>query len=312
MIYNILREDTMNILVSEGGDLINDLGLYKYSSKDDLISARYVRGDDARTKLFKLASMLSVGLLPLACIYQPVLKTKLTKIDCEPSVCDTVIVTIDNKEISAPSEICSIHNKTYVFVELGCKRYFSCSEHQFKLIPLNDAPNDFFEKFIIRRGNSSFSDLYKMFYGLNVMRLPAANVWDILLVQLLAPFFVFQYFAFIVWMIEEYWAFAVIILVITFVSIYLNTMEQLFNLRRLHELAGKSDKLDCLDDITGAYHLEPDSELIPGRRFRVAKGMRLPCDCVLISGRVVVDESMLTGECVPVTKVFFEFMLRDQ
>ena len=40
-----------------------------------------------------------------------------------------------------------------------------------------------------------------------------------------------------------------------------------------------------------------DSELVVGDRFVITEGMTLPCDTVLISGRVVMDESMLTGKC---------------
>ena len=46
------------------------------------------------------------------------------------------------------------------------------------------------------------------------------------------------------------------------------------------------------------------SELLPGDVFEIpADGLLLSCDAVLIVGGVVVNESMLTGESVPVTKV---------
>ena len=273
MTYNILRKDIMRQFNSE--DLITSLGLFKKHPTGGLLDARFVRRDETKSKVFILCSLLSAGLLPLACIYHPVLKTKLTKVDCDPSDSDSVIVSLDKKEYSVPTEIHFIESRLFIFVEINCKRYFTSPEQYFRLDPLNDAPMKFFKQFISAERSQNFGELYKTFYGLNVMTLPKANVWDILLVQLLSPFFVFQYFAFIVWMVEEYWAFAVIILIITFVSIYLNTMEQLFNLRRLHDLAGKSDMIDCLDDITGEYRLELDSELYPGCYFRVSKGTRV-------------------------------------
>lgn len=46
-----------------------------------------------------------------------------------------------------------------------------------------------------------------------------------------------------------------------------------------------------------------DSALLPGDRILVTESMTVPCDAILVSGKVVIDESMLTGESVPVGKV---------
>jgi magnesium-transporting ATPase (P-type) len=45
-----------------------------------------------------------------------------------------------------------------------------------------------------------------------------------------------------------------------------------------------------------------DQDLIIGDHFVVTEDMLMPCDAVLVSGRVVMNESMLTGESIPVTK----------
>ena len=44
-----------------------------------------------------------------------------------------------------------------------------------------------------------------------------------------------------------------------------------------------------------------DTELVVGDRFVLHEGMVLPCDIILVAGRVVVDESMLTGTYAPFT-----------
>lgn len=42
--------------------------------------------------------------------------------------------------------------------------------------------------------------------------------------------------------------------------------------------------------------------IVPGDVVQLEEGMTLPCDGVIVSGSVVVDEAMLTGEAMPVQK----------
>ena len=49
--------------------------------------------------------------------------------------------------------------------------------------------------------------------------------------------------------------------------------------------------------------LEVSSELlVPGDVFKVPHNCVMPCDAILIQGQCVVNESILTGESVPVIK----------
>jgi len=43
-------------------------------------------------------------------------------------------------------------------------------------------------------------------------------------------------------------------------------------------------------------------ELVPGDFFYLEDGIKVPCDCVIISGEVQVDEKTLTGETIPVRR----------
>jgi len=46
-----------------------------------------------------------------------------------------------------------------------------------------------------------------------------------------------------------------------------------------------------------------DSELlVPGDVVLVPDGKNLPCDMILLTGSVIVNEAMLTGESIPVMK----------
>lgn len=55
-------------------------------------------------------------------------------------------------------------------------------------------------------------------------------------------------------------------------------------------------------DDAGTTREIPAEHLQPGDRFAVLPGDRVPVDGVVLSGRTVIDESMLTGEPIPVEK----------
>ena len=42
--------------------------------------------------------------------------------------------------------------------------------------------------------------------------------------------------------------------------------------------------------------------LVPGDVIEVPEGINLPCDLILLTGSVIVNEAMLTGESIPVLK----------
>ena len=44
------------------------------------------------------------------------------------------------------------------------------------------------------------------------------------------------------------------------------------------------------------------SELVPGDTFEIPDGELMPCDAILLNGSTIMNESMLTGESIPVVK----------
>ena len=50
-------------------------------------------------------------------------------------------------------------------------------------------------------------------------------------------------------------------------------------------------------------HRVDSTELLPGDLIEIDNDMVLPCDCVLLHGQVIMNESMLTGESTPTKKV---------
>ena len=63
-------------------------------------------------------------------------------------------------------------------------------------------------------------------------------------------------------------------------------------------------KYECQIQVLRSGVLEniSSNELVPGDVVSVPSNTIMPCDMVLIKGQCVVNESMLTGESVPVIK----------
>lgn len=83
------------------------------------------------------------------------------------------------------------------------------------------------------------------------------------------------------------------------------------NIHRLREMAGEHSSVQVINPYQNNFFGEKfetvsDLTLVVGDRFIVSEGLLMPCDAVLISGRAVMDESMLTGESIPVTKTPIE------
>ena len=72
------------------------------------------------------------------------------------------------------------------------------------------------------------------------------------------------------------------------------------NFRRLRDLSHHEALVAVRRD--GSEQRVLSTALVPGDIFLVEEGMDLPCDAVHVAGEALVNESMLTGESVPVAK----------
>ena len=60
--------------------------------------------------------------------------------------------------------------------------------------------------------------------------------------------------------------------------------------------------LVCLRSGQSVNNVVNSKALVPGDVIVVPEGLSLPCDLVLLTGTVIMNESMLTGESCPVIK----------
>lgn len=97
-----------------------------------------------------------------------------------------------------------------------------------------------------------------------------------------------------VWFAESYDAYAIIIIVITVVSVAVNIFQVRRSQKALRDTIASTDTVTVIrDEVT---ETRPSTCLVPGDIIIIPKyGCTLQCDAVLVAGTCIVNESMLTG-----------------
>ena len=128
------------------------------------------------------------------------------------------------------------------------------------------------------------------------------NILKMILFEFSDPFYLFQIFSIILWtFFEAYYHYAIIIIISTILSIGIGVYETRYNLNGIKSIAEYNIPIKRKEN---NHFVEVMSKyLAPGDVIEVpSEGIKLPCDCILISGTVVVNESVLTGESTPIVK----------
>ncbi|XP_023559889.1 probable cation-transporting ATPase 13A3 isoform X1 [Octodon degus] len=144
----------------------------------------------------------------------------------------------------------------------------------------------------------------KLLYGINEITVKVPSVFKLLIKEVLNPFYIFQLFSVILWSTNEYYYYALAIVIMSLVSI----VTSLYSIRKqyvmLHDMVATHSTVRVSvcrvnEEIEEIF----STDLVPGDVMVIPmNGTVMPCDAVLVSGTCIVNESMLTGESVPVTK----------
>ncbi|KAJ2559165.1 hypothetical protein EV175_000463 [Coemansia sp. RSA 1933] len=148
---------------------------------------------------------------------------------------------------------------------------------------------------------SDLCSLRRSIFGNNSIDIKEKSTGRLLFDEVLNPFYVFQAGSVVLWSLENYYYYAACILLISASGIIQTLIETKRNTRKIKEMAHFSCPVHILRD--GAWREASSEEMLPGDVFEVVPGLTtLPCDAVLLEGECIVNESMLTGESVPVAK----------
>ncbi|CAH2075248.1 unnamed protein product, partial [Iphiclides podalirius] len=150
------------------------------------------------------------------------------------------------------------------------------------------------------------NELIKL-YGDNSVEVEVKSYWALFTNEVFNPFYLFQIFSIVLWSLDEYYQYATCVFFLSVGSCVMALYQTKQMSLRLHEMAGSTSSLtvtvlrptrcsreECV--VTGTRLVPGDVLVLP------PDGCLMSCDAMLLSGNCIVNESMLTGESVPVMK----------
>ncbi|XP_075427203.1 putative cation-transporting ATPase 13A4 isoform X2 [Ascaphus truei] len=147
-------------------------------------------------------------------------------------------------------------------------------------------------------------EIRRLVCGFNTIDVEVAPLWKLLINKVLNLFYLYQFFTVVLWLAEGYLGYAVAILLLCACTITLSLMELRQQSVKLRDLVKSHNNMkvtvcrrdnDC-SQVESRHLIPGDIIVLSGKNFFMS------CDAILINGTCIVNEGMLTGECIPVTK----------
>ena len=151
--------------------------------------------------------------------------------------------------------------------------------------------------------NEGMYQLQLMKFGPCNIDVPVKSVPSLLMQEILNPFYLFQIFSKVLWFADGYRLYAGCILIISVSSATTSLVDTIRNLKNIRSMAHYTCKVEVMrtGDENMLEQIDSD-DLVPGDIIKIPENCSMPCDLALLSGTCIVNESMLTGESIPVIK----------
>ncbi|KAH8547645.1 hypothetical protein BGW37DRAFT_230305 [Umbelopsis sp. PMI_123] len=138
-------------------------------------------------------------------------------------------------------------------------------------------------------------------FGPNSIDIEEKPTLKLLVDEVLNPFYVFQIFSILLWCMDNYYYYAFCIFIISAVSIISTLLETKKTIKRMREMS----RFECNVRVmrNNIWRSTSSHDLAVGDIIDITTLHTFPCDATLLTGDCIMNESMLTGESIPVSKI---------
>ncbi|CAG9864440.1 unnamed protein product [Phyllotreta striolata] len=293
----------------------NDVQEFYNEAQDQvLFEIRGLKKSRFRSFLYHVFGILFLGFPYVIFNYYPKLKKVKFKPVTLQSATELLVsnkygrnefISIDNMKLTLP-EIASDNFRYFLYQHN--KYVWDCNKGAFvtldALIPFQTADQ------YLNNLNGLSDEEYKFrltLYGLNKIEVEVKSYWILFVQEVLNPFYAFQAFSVGLWLIDDYISYAVCVIILTLFSSITSLIQTRRQSEALHDLVESSKCHEVTvvrkDGETDAKRIIDPTELVPGDLISLpSANYIMPCDAILLTGQCIVNESVLTGESVPITK----------
>jgi cation-transporting ATPase 13A2 len=194
---------------------------------------------------------------------------------------------------------CEFEAKTFNFNKarffLNPKNIFQPIEIKFKLVGLPHSR-------ILELGKKGLDSnqlfLMESTFRLNKLEIKVLKTYQILKREIFSFIYYFQIFSIILWCLDDYYWFCILLILMTALSLYFVVRETKDQMNKIRDKLVAPDSVMVFRTVNGSMESSTvqSSHIFPGDLVSVSKGMTVPADLILIKGECLVNESALSGE----------------
>ncbi|KAE8999169.1 putative cation-transporting ATPase 13A3 [Phytophthora rubi] len=136
--------------------------------------------------------------------------------------------------------------------------------------------------------------------GLNVVDVAMPSLLSSILHEFLTLFYIYQVMCYYVWHYFTYWNMGIVMTLVVLATATINIYTKRNMQAAVVKMTRYRTEVSVFRD--NEWQVLESHMLVPGDVVQVPENWVLPCDMVIVKGSTVCDESMLTGESMPVQK----------